>query len=144
MFRIAVIVALVIVASAALPRGASADGEVCQLAGINDGGGYIACGDYEGPALITGVNWEAGMSGKMITLDIVVNDESPITADVYFNPDRSVWAVLLYDEAGMFAYGMTSNGGVGGVSEASASYAETLDLYAPCTFGYDQGPHWCR
>lgn len=140
------VVTLTIALCAIQLSAASADETpACQLAGVNDDGGYIDCGEYSGPARIVGVTPDQAGAQRV---HLLVNDSQAVDAVVYRNPDATVFAVILYDAEGMLAYGMTRPaalpGGVEIPSDATASYGATLDLYAPCTYELDAGPHWCR
>lgn len=138
------IIPAVLLAVASLPGGASAGSDACELAGVNDGGGFIDCAGVTGPARIVAVD----DYNHPTRLTLLVNDEQEIAADVYTNPDGSVFAVVLEDADGLLAFGMTRAavlpGGIEVPSSATASYNGSLDLYAPCTFELDAGPHWCR
>lgn len=141
--RFAIATGLLIAAGLSPLAAASAEAPVCQLAGINQDGGYIDCAGTVGPARIVSTEGE-----RPIVVTLEVNDETPLEAEVWTNPDGSVFAIVLYDSAGMLAYGMTrpagQPNGVDVPTSATAAYGDTLELYAPCTFAFDQGPHWCR
>jgi len=119
----------------------SAEG-TCELAGVNDGGGYIACSDFEGPARVTGISQVPEFTGHRTVLNILVNDETPIQAEVWFDPSGGVFAVLLYEGPEMFAFAITNKGNYQR-SEADLSYSGgTLDYSAPCD-AYTSA-HWCE
>lgn len=115
------------------PLGASADElDSCELAGINDDGGFIDCAGVVGAARIVAVTGD----GLPVEVELLVNDTQLVIAHVYANPDGSTFAVVLYDELGLLAFGMTIDG------TATASYGSTLDLSAPC--GEYTSRSWCR
>ena len=110
-------------ASFLVTTSASATEPTCEAQGVTDDGGYIACGPATGPVRVTEVEYD----GILTTVWLVLDESRPLETRLWNSPDRSWYAVALYEDGVLVAAGVVRR------YTAEISLTDALDFTVVCT-----------